>query len=552
MVGAVVAARPQPGHRDQLADHLGGGRFVLDDVTRRDRRRRRASVGKPLGPRPESLRHALDDDEDEILRAVQGDRLEDDRRAHRPHIGELAVQTEDAELGEIDTDRTGGDPVAPGHRDRRRLPQVFLAAGLGFHRDLRRHRADAQAGAQELVVASLPSPQIEGAQRRPAGEVGEVGRLMDPFGALVEQCLLDLGLALLQPATELVDRVGELPRTALAAVPPLTGHRQRRQQRHDEEHRRTEQGEHRQPGDQREDRRDHREAPRLRLGGDVAERLEGPLLNDDRLVRRAPERNLTELIPLAVGAAAEDAQRYGSRPELDDVVGPHDGRLGDWVAVDDDRIRRRRVRDDACDQVVVDDDRQLVIRDGHVVEAHAEAAPPADLVAPRQEHERPPRLRSGRHVATHRFRQRLAIERVDAVQLEPERVTRDDAALDDRQVEGDLLARPLEKHRLTGIPVAVTEFAGGAEEVADAVVGLDLEAQIRSRNVAPAHPDQQLHPPIPTASAAGNDCAGGSGNRRKCGHVVPTDDSQQAPAVDTPLRTGASLSTAANHRRQTC
>ena len=238
MIDPVVGARAQPGDGDQLADHVGGGVFVLDDVTRRDRRRRRAGVRQPLGPRPEALGLPFDDDEDEVLGTVQRDRLEDDRRAHRPHVGERAVQPEHAELGEVDADRAGRHVVVAGDHRRRGLAQVLLTVRLRIDGDLRSDRADPQPGPQELVVAPLPGPQVEGAQRRPAGEIGEVGRLVDPLGPLVEQRLLDLGLALVQPHAELLDRLGELARSALLAVQQLAGHRQRRQQAHHQEHRR--------------------------------------------------------------------------------------------------------------------------------------------------------------------------------------------------------------------------------------------------------------------------------------------------------------------------
>ena len=75
--------------------------------------------------------------------------------------------------------------------------------------------------------------------------------------------------------------------------------------------------------------------------GHIADRFELALLHDDRLVRRAPERHLAELVAFAVGGAAEHAQGDGGGAELDDVVGADDGRLGDRPAVDDDRVGRR-------------------------------------------------------------------------------------------------------------------------------------------------------------------------------------------------------------------
>ena len=519
MIGTIVGRRAQPGHGDQLADHLLGGDLVLDDVARRDRRRCRPRVGQPLRPRAETLRFALDDHDDEVLGTVQGDGLKDDRRAHRAHVGELAVQAEDTELGEVDADRAGRHPVETGDGHRRGFPEVVLPTALGFHRDLRRHGADAQSSPEELVVAALPRPQVEGPQRRPASKVGEVRRLMDPLGAFVEQRLLDVTLALLQPLAEPLDRVGELLRPGLAAVKPLPGHRQRRQQRHDQEHRRTEEGEHRQPADQRQGRRDHRESTRLRLGRDVAEWFEGPRLDDDRLVRGAPERDLAELVAFAVGAPAEDTESDRSRPELDDVVGTDDRGFHDRVAVDDDWIRRLGVGHGPGDEIVVDDDRQLVVGDGDVIEVHRRARRPTDVVAPRQEHERAAGLRSCRHVTAHRFGQRLTVERVDAVQLEAKRVAGDDATLDDRQLEGDAVTGPLEVYRLTGVPVAVTELTRCAEKVADRVIRLDFEAQVGGRHVAPTHPDQQLHLPIPTASSGANGCAAAPGNLRLGRHV---------------------------------
>ena len=81
---------------------------------------------------------------------------------------------------------------------------------------------------------------------------------------------------------------------------------------------------------------------------------------------------------------------------------------------------------------------QLVIGDGDVVEVYVGGERPADLVTTGQQHERAARLGSGGDVAAHRFRERLAVERVDPVELEAQRVARDDAALDDRHVEVDL------------------------------------------------------------------------------------------------------------------
>ena len=114
-------------------------------------------------------------DDHEVLGAVQRRRLEDHRGAHRLHLRERAVQAEDAELGEIDADRTGGQPIVAGERDGDRLAEVVLAACIGIDLDLGAHRADAEAGAQELGVAALAGPQVERAQRGTAGEIGEVG-----------------------------------------------------------------------------------------------------------------------------------------------------------------------------------------------------------------------------------------------------------------------------------------------------------------------------------------------------------------------------------------
>ena len=66
---------------------------------------------------------------------------------------------------------------------------------------------------------------------------------------------------------------------------------------------------------------------------------------------------------------------------------------------------------------------------------------PADLVTPGSSTNERPASGPGGDVAAHSLRERLAVEWVDAVELEAQRVARDDAALDDRHIEVDLWHR---------------------------------------------------------------------------------------------------------------
>ena len=70
------------------------------------------------------------------------------------------------------------------------------------------------------------------------------------------------------------------------------------------------------------------------------------------------------------------------------------------------------------------------------------------------------------------------------------------------------------------------------EQVADRVVRLDLDPQVGGGHVAPAHPDQQLHPSIPTASRTVDRLAVGTANqtgrRPRHSRCRPTDCHQPA------------------------
>ena len=118
-----------------------------------------------------------------------------------------------------------------------------------------------------------------------------------------------------------------------------------------------------------------------------------------RLVRRAPERDLAELVALGVGRAAEDPQRDGGGAELDDVVAGHERGLVDRAAVHRQRVGGVRVRDHLHGEVGGTGDREVVGRHGRVVEVDgavgAATRPRASLARARTSVR--PRARPSRH-----------------------------------------------------------------------------------------------------------------------------------------------------------
>ena len=302
LIGPVVfVGGSRAGHRQQLAHHVGGGRLALDDVPTGQRRRRRPRVRQPLRPRTEALRSALDDDEHEVLRAVQRDRLQHDRRAHRPHVAFGPVEAEDPELLQVHRDRTCHQAVVPGERHRRRLTDVVLTAVLRIDRDLRCNRADTETCSEERLVRTLPRPQVERPERRPPRQVGEVWRLVDPLGPLVEERLLDLGLSLVELLGEPVDRGRVLLDAALAPL-DIVRRRHERRHRHHHQHRRLIHEQEHAETHRRRGHHHHQWEPALvRFRRGAADRLELTLRHDDGFRGRATERHLTELVALAVG-----------------------------------------------------------------------------------------------------------------------------------------------------------------------------------------------------------------------------------------------------------
>ena len=102
-------------------------------------------------------------------------------------VGWCAVEAEHAELARLTQIGTAGSWSDPASGGVHVVAQLVVAGRLPLDLDPRAHRPEAEPDPQELVVAALARPQVEGAQRRPAGEVGEVGRLVDALGALVDQ-----------------------------------------------------------------------------------------------------------------------------------------------------------------------------------------------------------------------------------------------------------------------------------------------------------------------------------------------------------------------------
>ena len=343
VVGAVVGARAHPGDRHQLADHVGGGDLVLDDVAGRDRRRRRAGVRQPLRPRAEALRLALDDDDHEVLGAVQRGRLEDHRRAHRPHVAERAVEAEHAELGEVDADRARRQAVVAGdvggvHASRRYSSPAVSGSTVTWERTVpipsrvrrnsssprwRDHRSSVRSVARRARSARSGDWSMRSARSSSSACSTSAWRFSSGRGTS--------------------RRLGELALAGLAAVPDCRRHRQRRQHGHHHEHRRAGQGEHASPatiGSIGVIIEKRRFSGRV---GTSPSGLNSRSLDDDRLVRRAAERDLAELVALGVGRPTEDAQGDGGGAELDDVVGADDGGVGDRAAVDGERVGRRRI-----------------------------------------------------------------------------------------------------------------------------------------------------------------------------------------------------------------
>ena len=169
-------------------------------------------------------------------------------------------------------------------------------------------------------------------------------------------------------------------------------------------------------------------------------------------------------------------------------VGPDDR-----AAVDGQRVGGARVGDELHREIGEHGDRELVARDGDVVEVDGALGPPAHLVRARLEHERTPGLGAGGHVAADRLGTPRGVAELGAVDLEAQRVARDDAALEDRGVEWELLARALDVHRLARLPGRGAERAGGGEEVGDGVVRLHVAPQVGRGRVSPPDPDQELH-----------------------------------------------------------
>jgi hypothetical protein len=402
-------------------------------------------------------------------------------------------------LTQIGTDGGGVDLVA----------QVVVAGRLLLDLDTRAHGPQPEPGPEELVVAALAGPQVERAQRGPAGQVGEVGGLVDAFGALRDQRRLDLASTLGDAPVELFHLALVLLPTRLPAPQLVEDHHRRREGDRHQHVRAPGEREQGQPHDDRGDDGRGRHPRLLRTGREAAEGGERAVVDHHRLVRRAPERDLAQLVALGVGRAAEDPQRDRGGAELDDVVAADERRSVDRPAVHGERVGRARVGDELHREIREHGDRELVARHRGVVEVDGAVGPPTHVVGAGFEHERAPGFGAGGHVAADRLSAPRGVAELGAVDLEAQRVTRDDTALEDRRIEREPVAGALDVDRLARFPRGGAERAGGGEEIGDAVVRLHVAPEVGRGRVSPPDPDQELHRDILIRGPGGLTCVEG-------------------------------------------
>ena len=126
----------------------------------------------------------------------------------------------------------------------------------------------------------------------------------------------------------------------------------------------------------------------------------------------------------------------------------------DRPAVHGQRVGGARVRDELHGEIREHGDRELVARHGGIVEVDRALRSPTHLVRARLEHERAPGLGAGGHVTADRLGAPRRVAELGAVDLEAQRVARDDAALEDRRIEREPVARALRRTPAGSAPTA--------------------------------------------------------------------------------------------------
>ena len=158
---------------DQTGDQIVGAGGVGGEVRSGHRGGDGAQVRQPLGP-TELPRRCGGQCDDDVVRAVQGSRVQDDRRRDTIDEDRIAVYRQ-VSFGERVADRHRRQPFGAADSTLRLDAQVGVATGLERHLERCSVVAESEPEVHGVGRITASFPQVDRAVRRATCEVGDVG-----------------------------------------------------------------------------------------------------------------------------------------------------------------------------------------------------------------------------------------------------------------------------------------------------------------------------------------------------------------------------------------